>query len=327
MAKKMVIPWELKYDSAMKAWASNHRGFLYAIREKYGAAAALEIYERAQKIDNRVKTFTDTIRTVFNIEGNDASTIGEVLDVFDEIIRTEYAKLERSPTINRRKVTKCPFKTGYNDISDWSLTFFNIVGETINPKATLERPKGMCAGDPYCEYIWRLDKSTHLKGAVEFMANERVISSKLKYDFAIEGWVTNHIGHLYALREKYGSAAALDMYERFCRMGDRIKNLVNTLKTIFKIEGNDVKAFGELMDIWHELVGIEFTVSERSKAIDRILITKCPHKTEFKDISDWDYKIFTNMFAKAINPKIIVELTKNMCAGDPYCEHVAKLEE
>lgn len=29
MAKKLVIPWELKYDFAMKGWINNHKGVLY----------------------------------------------------------------------------------------------------------------------------------------------------------------------------------------------------------------------------------------------------------------------------------------------------------
>jgi len=31
MAKKRMIPWELKYDFAMRAYTSGYRGFLYAI--------------------------------------------------------------------------------------------------------------------------------------------------------------------------------------------------------------------------------------------------------------------------------------------------------
>ena len=33
---------------------------------------------------------------------------------------------------------------------DAEIRFDNIVVKTINPKTTFERPKGMCAGDPYC---------------------------------------------------------------------------------------------------------------------------------------------------------------------------------
>ncbi len=70
----------------------------------------------------------------------------------------EYTILERSKTINRIKVTKCPWKTEPKDISDWVLIFNNIVNKTINPKATLERPKAMCAGDSYCEYVWKIEE-------------------------------------------------------------------------------------------------------------------------------------------------------------------------
>lgn len=54
MNKKVVIPWELKYDFAMKSNAFVVKGFFYAIREVYGAAAALKLYERVCKMDNRI---------------------------------------------------------------------------------------------------------------------------------------------------------------------------------------------------------------------------------------------------------------------------------
>ena len=325
MAKKVVLPWELKADFAMKAWASNHRGFLYALREKYGATAALEIFEKVQKGD-RVKNLTNTIRTSFKLKGNDAATLGEVIDRWDELTKTEYTILERSPTINRRQVTQCPFKTGYEDISRWSLSLFTMVGKTINPEATLERPKAMCAGDPYCEYVWKLKESTQLKEAEDHMTEEVVIPWKLKYDFAMDGWISNHKGHLYAIREEYGAAAAIGMYDRFCKMGDRIKNLTNTLLKIFKIEGNDAEAIGQWFDIYHELFGAEYTTLESSNTLVRVRITKCPFKTEPKDLSDWDLG-FTNMIVKTINPKATFERPKAMCAGDPYCEEVYELKD
>jgi hypothetical protein len=325
MAKSVVIPWELKYDFAMKIWASNHRGFLYALREKYGATAALEIFEKVQKGD-RLKNLTNTIRTIFKLKGNDAATLGEVIDRWDELTRTEYTILERSPTINRRKVTQCPFKTGYEDISRWSLTLFDIMGKIINPKATLERPKAMCAGDPYCEYVWKLEESIQLKEAADHMTEEVVIPWKLKYDFAMDGWISNHKGHLYAIREEYGAAAAIGMYERFCKMGDRLKNLTNTLLKIFKIEGNDLEAIEKWWNIFYELIGIESTILERSPTINRRRVTKCPHKTEPKDISDWDLP-FANMITMTINPKVTFKRPKAMCAGDPYCEEVYELKD
>ena len=326
MANKVVLPWELKHDYAMTAWASNHRGFLYATREKYGATAALEIFENAQKIDDRAKNLTNTIQNAFKLKGNDAATIGEVLDLWDEITRTEYTILERSPTINRRKVTQCPFKTGYEDISDWSILLFNIVGKTINPQANLERPKGMCAGDPYCEYVWRISESNQLKGAEVPRTKELIIPWKLKYDFALKGWTSNHRGWLYALREEYGAAAPLEIYERFCKMGDRVKNLTHRILEIFKIEGNDAETIKKFWDVYFELMSGERTVPELSKTIYRTIITKCPHKTEHKDINEWNM-IFKKNIAKTINPKATIERPKGMCAGDPYCEYVHKIEE
>ena len=155
---KRGLPCELKYDYAMRAYANIHRAYLYAIREKYGAAAALEIYERTCKMDDRVKRLTNTLLELFKIEGNDAETIGEWWDIFWELTGTEGILLERSKTINRIRITQCPWKIEVRDVSDWSLSFNNIVSKTINPKATLERPIGMCAGDSYCEYVWRIEE-------------------------------------------------------------------------------------------------------------------------------------------------------------------------
>ncbi len=50
------------------------------------------------------------------------------------------------------------FKQKYEDISDNSLILLDIIYKTINPKVTVERPKAMCAGDPYCEYVWKLEE-------------------------------------------------------------------------------------------------------------------------------------------------------------------------
>ena len=158
MAKKMVIPWELKYKFAMGGYVSVIKGFLYAIREKYGATAALEIYERVCTMDDRTKKFTNSILEIFKIEGNDAETIEKWYDIYQELNGIEYATLELSKTFLRRKIIKCPWKTEPRDISDWALIFHgNIVTKTINPKAILERPKAMCVGDPYCEYVWRIE--------------------------------------------------------------------------------------------------------------------------------------------------------------------------
>jgi len=310
----------------MSGWANSQKGWFYSTREKYGAKAALEIYEKVQKIEDRVKNLTSTILTTFNLDGNNAETIGDTIDILDEITRTEYTILERSPTINRRKVTKCPFKTGYEDVSDWPLIFFNIISKTINPTATLERPKGMCAGDPYCEYIWKLDEGEQRREAVKPVAKELVIPWKLKYDIAFKGWTSSLRGYLHAVREKYGANASLEMYERMCRMGDRIKNAANKFRTIFNVEGNDAATIVDVIEIWLQLAGFEYITPERSKAISRHLMTKCPWTTDYKDLCDWDL-IFSNIVVKAIDPKAVFYEPKRMCAGDPYCEFVNKIEE
>ncbi len=156
-APKRGIPWELKYDFAMKGYTNLGKGYLYAIREKYGAAAALEMYEMVNKMGDRAKNFTNTIRTIFNLEGNDAETIGQFFDIWAELTDQEVIILERSKIVNRIKYIKCPYKTEPKDISDWCKIFGNIVNKTINPTAILERPKGMCAGDSYCEFVWRIE--------------------------------------------------------------------------------------------------------------------------------------------------------------------------
>ena len=167
MAKKLEIPCplsrrglpcELKLDYAMRGYAGILKGFLYAIREKYGAAAALEIYERVMKMDDRIKRLTKSILKIFKIEGNDCETIGQWFDIFWEHCGIEDIILERSKTINRPKITKCPWTTEPKDLRGWCITWCTIPAKTINPKATLERPKGMCAGDPYCEYVWKIEE-------------------------------------------------------------------------------------------------------------------------------------------------------------------------
>ena len=158
MAKKIGIPWEFKYRLAMRGWSSILVGFMYAIREEYGADAALKIIERLYKMDDRVKNLVNFIKDVFKIEGNDVETIAQWIDIWDELTGIEATWLERSKTFARGKITKCPWKTGYKDLSDYVLIWFNIVVKTINPKIACERPKGMCAGDPYCEYIYKLEE-------------------------------------------------------------------------------------------------------------------------------------------------------------------------
>ena len=157
-APKRGLPWELKYKYAMGGYIGSFKAFLYAIREEYGAAAVLKIYERVATMDDRIKNFTNLIKNVFKLEGNDAETIGEWIDIWNEMMENEVTILERSKTIERRKHTNCPWQTGPKDISGWALILENIIVKTINPKATVERPKAMCAGDPYCEYVYKIEE-------------------------------------------------------------------------------------------------------------------------------------------------------------------------
>lgn len=158
MSKEIVIPSELKLDFFKTAYNSVHKGYLYAIREECGAATALKVYERLCKMGDRIKNLTNFFITTFKIEGNDCETIGKWWDIWNELMAQETIILERSKSINRARITKCPVKTDYDDISDWALIFCEIVNKTINPKAITERPKGMCAGDSYCEYVYKIEE-------------------------------------------------------------------------------------------------------------------------------------------------------------------------
>ena len=158
MAEKMGISWELKYKFAMGIYASGYKRWLYAIREEYGAAAALKMFERVCKMDDTMKSFTKSILTTFKLEGNDAETIANWWAIWFEIIGTEYSVLECSKAISRLKITKCTFKTEPKDLCDWDLIFSNIVVKAINPKAVFYEPKRMCAGDPYCEFVNKIEE-------------------------------------------------------------------------------------------------------------------------------------------------------------------------
>ncbi len=158
MAEKLEIPVEIKYQFAAGAFADTAKGFLYAYRKKYGAEATLEFFEMWCKDEDRVKNLTNTILKIFKIEGNDAETFAKWFEIWDELSGKESSLLELSKTIARIKVTKCPFKLDYEDLNEIRSIMINIVAKTINPKATVECPKGMCAGDPYCEYVWRIEE-------------------------------------------------------------------------------------------------------------------------------------------------------------------------
>jgi hypothetical protein len=330
MAEKMAIPMELIYQMSIGSWTDLQKGFLYAISEKYGAEATIDIYEMVCNMDDRVKNMTNAILIMFFLKGNDAETIGEVLDLWDEITGIESTILERSKTINRRKVIKCPFKTKPQDVSDWNLPFINILTKTINPKVTFERPKAMCAGDSYCEYVWKLEERDVAPVAKKLetpcAAPKRGISWEQKANFTGGNGIDFFKGFIYAIREKYGAAATLEIIERVWKMDDRAKTLTNTVRTIFKIEGNDAEAIGKWFEIFGGLAGYEFTTLERSKTITRMKYTKCIHELKYLDIADFGL-ILDNIVAKTINPKATVERPKAMCAGDPYCEYVYKIEE
>ena len=159
MTKKVVIPWELKYDFAMKSNASVVKGFLYAIREEYGAAVALKIAENMWTFKDRIKNMVKMILKVFEIEGDNAETIGEFWDVYSEISGIEGVILERSKTSGRQKITKCPWNTpDPKDLSDWCERFCNVINKSINPKVASKRPMGMCTGDSYCEIAWKIEE-------------------------------------------------------------------------------------------------------------------------------------------------------------------------
>ena len=153
MAKKVAIPWELKYKFAMGGYASGYKGWLYTVREEYGATAALKLYERVCKREDRIKNFTKSILTIFKIENNDAEAIGEWFDIWSELCGQELSKTNDSV-----KVIKCRWKTGYKDLSDWCNIWQKLVVKTINPMANIERIKAMCAGDPYCEFITKIEE-------------------------------------------------------------------------------------------------------------------------------------------------------------------------
>ena len=158
MAEKMAIPWELKYKFAMGGWTSHFKGVMYAIRERFGATLAREIFETVWKMSDRLKNMTNTVLNVFKIDGNDIEAAAKWWDIWYELTGIEGTWLERSKTTARNRTYKCPWQTEPKDISDWVLIFTNIVASTINPKITIERPKGMCAGDPYCEYVFKLEE-------------------------------------------------------------------------------------------------------------------------------------------------------------------------
>ena len=159
MTKKVGIPWELKYNFAMEMYANCRKEFFYVIRDEFDADTALRLYEKICIKDDKIKYFTKKFLTLFKIEGYDAETIAQFLDAWWELTGAETTWIERSKTIARVMVTKCPFKTKYKDLSDWDLNIFiSIVAKTINPNFSVEQCKNMCAGDSYCEFVFKIEE-------------------------------------------------------------------------------------------------------------------------------------------------------------------------
>ena len=158
MAKKIGIPCEFKFQLIFTAYSTMLKGFMYEIRERFDAATALELLQSFFNRDDRVKNLTNFIKKVFKIEGNDVESIYKWLDIWLEICGFEYDRLEQSKTFGRNRITKCPFKMGYKDLSDWCVNWNAIIYETLNQKATIEAIKQMCAGDPYCEFVSKIEE-------------------------------------------------------------------------------------------------------------------------------------------------------------------------
>lgn len=159
MAKKMPIPWELKYNYMKGMLTTLFKSVVYEFREKYGAVAALEFVEGVWKREDRVKNMTTTLKEVFKIEGNDMEAIGKWFEIWRELMGIESIELERSKkSYSFRNPTGCAWQTDPKDISEWQLNFTNIILQALNPKVTVERPKAMCEGDPYCEYVYKLEE-------------------------------------------------------------------------------------------------------------------------------------------------------------------------
>ena len=82
-ASKRGLTCEMKLDFNKGGYTSFVKGFISAIRERYGAAAALEMYDKVMKMEDRIKNMTITIKNGFQLQGNDAETIGEWFDIYE----------------------------------------------------------------------------------------------------------------------------------------------------------------------------------------------------------------------------------------------------
>ena len=159
MAKKIAIPWELKYKFVKGMLTTVFKGFIYEIREECGAATTLKIYENIQRRDDRAKKAAKTIKEVFKIEGNDIEAIQRWWEIYWELLEIQGIVVELSKTYARvRFPMGCAWKTDPKDIKDWFLILGNIFTKALNPKAKLERIKGMCDGDSFCEYVTTIEE-------------------------------------------------------------------------------------------------------------------------------------------------------------------------
>ena len=159
MTKKMPIPWELKYNFIKGMLTTFFKGVIYEFRKRFGGVATLEFVESVWKREDRVKKMTTTLKDVFKIEGNNIETLQTWWKIYNELLGMNFTILELSKTHSRvRYPTGCAWVTEPEDISDWFFIFSNIINTTINPKATMERVKGICEGEPYCEYVWKIEE-------------------------------------------------------------------------------------------------------------------------------------------------------------------------
>ena len=150
---------------------------------------------------------------------------------------------------------------------------------------------------------------------------------ELKCKFARGQVTTLFKGFMHVIREKFGAAIALEIAEGVWKYKDRMKNMINTIKDVFKIEGNDIEAIINWWNIWFEHTGIEATWLEVTDKSARWKINVCPwNSPDPEDLSGW-CEIFCNTIEKIINPKVIHERPVGMCSGDPYCEHITRIEE
>ncbi|WP_287584188.1 hypothetical protein [Candidatus Borrarchaeum sp.] len=158
MAMKITIPWELKYKYARGMLTTLFKGFMYVIRERHGAAEALEIHQLVNKMDNRIQNMIRTLKDVFKIEENDIKALRSVWEIYLDLTGIISTTLEQSEKLWRHKITTCAWVTEPKDLSDWCYNYCSLMNKFINPKTTLERPKAMCTGDSECEFVVKIEE-------------------------------------------------------------------------------------------------------------------------------------------------------------------------